>query len=76
VNASGARIVVLRVAGVIEPGTPYEDSDRDGMADGWERTRRLNPNSPSDNIGDDDGDGYTNVEEFLNGTHPKQSNSP
>jgi len=57
----------------IEPGTPYEDSDRDGMADTWERKHGLNPKSPSDSMGDDDGDGYTNVEEFLNGTDPKQS---
>jgi pectate lyase len=54
----------------ISPGTPYQDSDHDGMADEWEYLYCFNPNDPSDGPGDADGDGYTNIEEFLNGTEP------
>jgi pectate lyase len=50
----------------LESGTPYVDSDGDGMADDYERERGLNPNDPSDGALDSDGDGYTNLEEFLN----------
>jgi pectate lyase len=41
------------------------DSDGDGLSDTWERTRGLDPQRP-DNNGDRDGDGYTNLEEYLN----------
>ncbi|MHC4084148.1 MAG: right-handed parallel beta-helix repeat-containing protein [Planctomycetota bacterium] len=41
------------------------DSDHDGMPDAWERKRGLNPENPDDANGDLDGDGYTNVEEYL-----------
>ena len=54
----------------IDPGTPYDDSDHDGMADAWELVFCFNPNDPSDGPADADGDGYANVEEFLNGTQP------
>jgi hypothetical protein len=46
------------------------DSDHDGMPDGWERRHKLNPNDTSDGSSDADGDGYTNVEEYLNQTDP------
>ena len=42
------------------------DTDRDGMPDTWERTKGLDPNNPSDRNTDRDGDGYTNLEEYLN----------
>jgi hypothetical protein len=45
---------------------PPTDSDHDGMPDLWETERRLNPNDPSDGARDMNGDGYTNVEEYLN----------
>ena len=45
------------------------DSDHDGLPDWWENLRGLNPNSPpadfSDANGDPDGDGYTNLEDYL-----------
>lgn len=47
-------------------GTPYKDSDNDGMPDSWEIAHKLNPKDPSDASKDRDGDGYTNIEEFLN----------
>jgi hypothetical protein len=47
-------------------GTPYKDADSDGMPDGWERKNNLNPNDASDASKDRDGDGYTNIEEYIN----------
>lgn len=52
------------------PGTPPKDDDRDGMPDAWERDHGLDPGDPTDSAGDRDGDGYTNLEEFLNRTDP------
>jgi formylglycine-generating enzyme required for sulfatase activity len=46
------------------------DKDRDGMADKWERTHGLNANDSNDHRKDADKDGYTNLEEYLNGTDP------
>ncbi len=54
----------------VASGEPYTDTDRDGMADEWERIHGFNPSSASDGPTDRDGDGYTNAEEFLNGTQP------
>lgn len=42
------------------------DSDHDGMPDEWELVVCLNPNDPADRNYDRNGDGYTNVEEYLN----------
>ena len=47
-----------------------KDSDDDGMPDVWERRYGLNPLDPADSKLDKDGDGYTNLEEYLNGTNP------
>ena len=44
----------------------YTDSDNDGMADWFEDANGLN-NAVDDSAGDADGDGYTNVEEYING---------
>jgi hypothetical protein len=41
------------------------DRDGDGMADAWEEERALNPADPGDGQTDRDGDGYTNLEEYL-----------
>jgi pectate lyase len=43
------------------------DRDRDGMADQWEVDRSLDPDDASDGNRDRDKDGYTNLEEYLNG---------
>lgn len=48
-------------------GTPYVDSDGDGMPDEWEKANGLNPNDPSDANKDCNGDGYTNIEKYING---------
>jgi pectate lyase len=54
----------------IAPATPCSDSDHDGMPDAWEQHYGFNPNDPSDGPKDANSDGYTNIEEFLNGTQP------
>jgi pectate lyase len=46
------------------------DTDGDGMPDWWEIKYGLNPNDPADAKGDRNGSGYTNIEEYLNGTDP------
>jgi pectate lyase len=43
------------------------DRDRDGMPDQWEKDHGLNPDDASDGNRDRDNDGYTNLEEYLNG---------
>lgn len=53
-------------------GTPYVDSDHDGMPDQWEIEAGLNPSDPSDANGDCNGDGYTNIEKYINGINPSQ----
>jgi hypothetical protein len=52
-------------------GTPYQDSDGDGMPDDWEEKHGLNPQDASDANGDLNGDGYTNIEAFIHGLNPK-----
>ena len=49
---------------------PYLDTDLDGMPDQWERRYGLNPNDPTDANGDINGDGYTNIEKYINGIDP------
>ncbi|MBN1670320.1 MAG: SUMF1/EgtB/PvdO family nonheme iron enzyme [Kiritimatiellae bacterium] len=49
---------------------PAPDADHDGMPDAWEDIYGLDANNPADAQKDQDGDGYTNVEEFLNATDP------
>jgi hypothetical protein len=46
------------------------DTDGDGMPDGWELSKGLDPTSASDGPLDRDGDGYTNVEDYLNSLVP------
>lgn len=46
---------------VLAADAPYPDADADGMDDTWETARGLSASN-----GDADGDGYTNLEEFLN----------
>lgn len=42
------------------------DTDRDGMPDDWEAARGLDPNDPKDATGDYLGEGYNNIEYYIN----------
>jgi hypothetical protein len=70
VRARGGRLIdsQRQVGGWPEfaRGTPWRDSDGDGMPDDWERAHGFNPRDGRDGNLDADRDGYTNVEEWLN----------
>ena len=51
---------------VLEAGEAPQDTDADGMPDAWEQAHQLDPNAPEDQGADGDGDGYTNLETYLN----------
>jgi hypothetical protein len=52
---------------LIESGPqPPGDTDRDGIADTWEAGHGLDSTDASDSSADRDGDGYTNIEEYVN----------
>jgi hypothetical protein len=51
------------------------DSDGDGMPDEWESQYGLDPNNPDDANQDLDGDGISNLKEYMAGTNPKERNS-
>jgi hypothetical protein len=55
----------------IKSGTACTDSDHDGMPDAFETRYNLNPSSAADAAVDSNGDGYTNLEEYLNGRAPR-----
>ncbi len=51
------------------------DADGDGMPDYWEAQYQLDMNDPADAAFDPDVDELTNLEEYENGTDPKNSDS-
>ena len=53
-------------------GESYIDTDKDGMPDAWEKKYGLNPNDPSDAVKDCNGDGYTNIDKYINAINPKK----
>jgi hypothetical protein len=62
---------IAQVGGYPEyTGVPYSDRDGDGMPDAWEEQYGMNPDDSSDASADLNGDGYTNIEEFINGREP------
>jgi len=69
-NGTGALIDSPRDVGgypVLRSAPAPADTDRDGMPDAWEREHGLDPHAPADQREDRDHDGFTNLEEFLNG---------
>ncbi len=50
----------------LQPGTPKPDRDGDGMPDAWETSHGLDPGDHTDGIKDQNDDGYTNLEEYIN----------
>ena len=70
-NLQAGRLVNVTVTGVA-------DADGDGLPDNWETQNGLSPtNSVGINgaNGDPDGDGFTNIREFLAGTDPQDGTS-
>ncbi len=57
---------------VLSSTTPPLDTDNDGMPDDWEDACSLDPFDPGDANGDRNGDGYTNIEEYINWLPLKQ----
>lgn len=70
VSAAIAVLVLIPYA-----ASAFTDEDQDGMDDDWERRYDLDPTDPTDADEDPDGDGFTNLEEFRNGTDPKDPDS-
>jgi hypothetical protein len=68
-NADGSKSIVPTVKnGVL---TVLADTDKDGLWDDWEKKYFGNLDQKAD--GDPDNDGLTNIEEYRNGTDPKQT---
>ena len=51
---------------VLKSGDGPADGDHDGMPDAYESANGLSPTDPADANGDSVGDGYTNLERYLN----------
>ena len=52
-----------------------EDSDGDGIPDGWEKANGLNPIVAADAAEDSDNDGLSNLAEYYAGTDPQNAAS-
>jgi len=75
-NGDGLNLEASRVVNVTLFGVT--DTDGDGLPDSWETQFNFDPND-STGInganGDVDADGFTNLEEYLAGTNPRDANS-
>ena len=52
--------------GAVRNGTPYLDTDSDGMPDFWENGTGSNPSVADNNNASPSGSGYTRLEDYLN----------
>lgn len=52
---------------LLSSGLPEADTDGDGMPDAWEQLHSLDPEDPTDGNHDQNADGFTNLEDYLNG---------
>lgn len=71
-TADGLVDAVEQVGGwpSLKQGKVLKDTDNDGIPDEWEIAHGLNPNDPSDANKDYNGDGYTNIEKYINSLVP------
>lgn len=51
------------------------DTDFDGLPDGWEVDNGLDPLNMADALGDNDGDGFSNLDEYRLKTNPQDADS-
>ena len=58
-----------------DPAMLTQDSDGDGLPDGWERRNGFNANDTGDASGDLDNDGMKNADEYRAGTDPRSADS-
>ncbi|MDM8536732.1 FG-GAP-like repeat-containing protein [Desulfobacterales bacterium HSG17] len=65
----------VNVSNTDNEAEPETDTDADGMPDSWETDGGLDPNNPSDAALDRDGDGISNLVEFINGTNPASADT-
>ncbi|WOK36505.1 pectate lyase [Sphingomonas sp. C3-2] len=65
---TGAQRTDPGILPVLAAGRPYADADKDGMSDSWEVANGLNP-AQNDAWGDKDGNGWSNLDDFLNYAH-------
>lgn len=70
-NEGQYSVAVTNSAGTVTsaPAALLLDSDGDGLPDSWVKTY-FHPSSPQPSDGDPDGDGISNLDEFLDGTNP------
>jgi len=77
-NPISARIDIGKYSALIfsQVPPPNPDVDGDNIPDAWETAHGLDPNNPFDATQDPDNDGFTNLQEFQNGTDPQIWNAP
>ncbi len=73
-DADGSTSDMGAYGGAGGDSTYTDDTDGDGMFDGWEDLHGLDT-STDDSADDPDGDGLTNAEEFTYGTDPADDNT-